>query len=97
VAASVNTVLQSIVPDALRGRVASLYVMCFLGASPLGALATGALAERVGPPVALAACGIAALIAAAVYAGRYPAIRREIRIAYERLGILPSTAGPPGR
>jgi len=92
VAASTNTVLQSIVPDDLRGRVASLYVMSFLGVSPLGALATGALAERVGPPAALAGCGILALVAAAVYASQYPAIRREIRVAYEKLGILPPRA-----
>ncbi len=97
VAASTNTVLQSIVPDELRGRVASLYVMSFLGIAPLGALATGAVAERVGPPATLAGCGILALVASAVYASRYPAIRREIRVAYERLGILPSTAARPGR
>jgi MFS family permease len=97
VAASTNTVLQSIVPDELRGRVASLYVMSFLGVAPLGALATGAVAERVGPPLTLAGCGFLAMIAAAVYAGQYPAIRREIRVAYERLGILPSTAERPGR
>jgi hypothetical protein len=30
------------------------------------------------------------MIAAAVYASQYPAIRREIRVAYEKLGILPS-------
>ena len=89
VAASTNTVLQSIVPDDLRGRVASLYVMSFLGVSPLGALASGAVAERAGPPATLAACGILALVAAAVYASQYPAIRREIRVAYEKLGILP--------
>jgi MFS family permease len=90
VAASTNTVLQSIVPDELRGRVASLYVMSFLGISPLGALAAGSVAERVGPPATLAGCGVLALVAAAVYASQYPNIRREIRAAYERLGILPS-------
>ena len=85
-AASTNTVLQTIVPDELRGRVASLYVMSFIGMSPLGALAAGWVAERAGPPVTLAACGIAALAAAAVYASRLGAIRREIRPVYERLG-----------
>jgi MFS family permease len=97
VAASTNTVLQSIVPDDLRGRVASLYVMSFLGVSPLGALLTGAVAERVGPPAALAGCGFVALAAAVVYASQYPAIRREIRIAYEKLGIFSSTAERPGQ
>jgi MFS family permease len=85
-AASTNTVLQSIVPDELRGRVASLYVMSFIGMSPLGALAAGWVAERAGPPVTLAGCGMAALAAAGVYASRLRAIRREIRPVYERLG-----------
>ena len=85
-AASTNTVLQTIVPDELRGRVASLYVMSFIGMSPLGALAAGWIAERAGPPLTLAACGAAALAAAGVYASRLGAIRREIRPVYERLG-----------
>src|SRR5258708_2516551 len=89
--------VQSIVPDELRGRVASLYVMSFLGISPLGALAAGAVAERVGPPATLAGCGVLALVATMVYASQYPAIRREIRIAYEKLGILPNRGGNPDR
>lgn len=86
-AASTNTLLQSIVPDELRGRVASLYVMSFIGVAPIGALATGWASERVGPPVALAACGAIALVAALVYRTRLPAIRREIRPVYERIGL----------
>ncbi len=85
-AASTNTVLQTIVPDELRGRVASLYVMSFIGMSPIGALIAGWVAERAGPPATLAGCGIAGLAAAGVYASRLRAIRREIRPVYERLG-----------
>jgi MFS family permease len=92
VAASTNTVLQSIVPDALRGRVASLYVVSFLGVAPLGALTAGWVAERFGPPATLTACGVLALLAAIAYASQYPKIRKEIRTAYEGLGILPSTS-----
>ena len=88
-AASINTVLQSIVPDELRGRVAAFYVMSFLGSAPLGALASGSVAERFGPAHTLAGCGILALCAAAAYASQFPKIRRDIRIAYEKLGILP--------
>jgi MFS family permease len=86
-AASTNTVLQSIVPDELRGRVASLYVMSFLGMSPLGALAAGWAAEHVGAPATLAVCGGIALLAAVLYARQLPAIRAGIRPVYERLGV----------
>ena len=92
-AASINTVLQSIVPDELRGRVAAFYVMSFLGIAPIGALLSGLVAERIGPPHTLAACGVLAVCAAAGYASQFPKIRREIRAAYERLGILPQSAG----
>jgi MFS family permease len=92
-AASTNTVLQSIVPDELRARVASLYVMSFLGMAPLGALGVGWAAERAGPPATLAACGILTLLASVAYASQYPAIRRDIRAAYEKLGIFSA----PGR
>ena len=34
----------------------------------------------------LAACGVVALAAAAAYASQLPAIRRDIRPVYERLG-----------
>jgi MFS family permease len=100
-AASTNTVLQSIVPDELRARVASLYVMSFLGMAPVGALAVGWLSERFGPPATLAGCGLTTLVASAAYAWQYPKIRREIRAAYEKLGILSapgaSTPGPSSR
>jgi MFS family permease len=86
-AASTNTVLQSIVPDELRGRVAALYVMSFIGVAPLGALATGWISEHFAPPPTLAACGLLALIAAACYAAALPAIRRDIRPLYEKIGI----------
>lgn len=92
-AASTNTVLQSIVPDELRARVASLYVMSFLGMAPLGALGVGWVAERAGPPATLAACGVLTLLASVAYASQYPAIRRDIRAAYEKLGIFSA----PGR
>jgi MFS family permease len=87
-AASTNTVLQTIVPDELRGRVAAFYVASFLGMSPIGALAVGWIAERIGPPATLAASGAAALLAAAIYYTRLPAIRREIRPLYEQLGAV---------
>lgn len=87
-AGSINTILQTIVEDRLRARVAALYIMSFLGMSPLGALAAGWAALYVGPPAALAAGGAFALCASLAYLARLPAIRREIRPVYERLGIV---------
>lgn len=88
-AGSTNTILQTIVEDRLRARVAALYIMAFLGMSPIGALAAGWAAQHVGPPAALAAGGAFALCASLAYLARLPAIRREIRPVYERLGIVP--------
>jgi MFS family permease len=85
-AASSNTVLQSIVPDELRGRVASLYVMSFIGMTPLGALATGWVSEHVGPQYTLLACGVLGIAAAAAYRTQLGAIGRAIRPVYEKLG-----------
>jgi MFS family permease len=86
-AGATNTVLQTIVEDRLRARVAAIYIMSFLGMSPLGALVAGWAAQRIGPPAALAAGGALAFGAACVYLARLPRIRREIRPLYERLGI----------
>jgi len=51
-----NTLVQTSVPDWVRGRVMSLYSMTF--ALPfLGALAVGAIAEKTGVPMVMAGCG----------------------------------------
>jgi MFS family permease len=91
-AASTNTVLQTIVEDRLRARVAAIYMMAFLGMSPIGALVAGSVAHYIGPPATLAIGGLLAITAAAAYLRQLPAIRREIRPVYERLGIV---APPP--
>jgi MFS family permease len=88
-AGSINTLLQTIVEDRLRARVAAIYIMSFLGMSPLGALAAGWVAHYVGPPAALAAGGLLAVAAAGAYLFKLPAIRRGIRPVYQRLGIVP--------
>jgi MFS family permease len=88
-AASTNTVLQTIVPDELRGRVAALYVMSFIGVSPLGALFAGWAAEHIGAPHTLLACGAVTLLCAGLYVAQMPLIRHAIRPVYERMGIVP--------
>jgi predicted MFS family arabinose efflux permease len=66
--AGVNTTLQLLAPDALRGRVMSLYTLVFGGVFPVGALLMGLLAERWGIRVTLAGAGGAGLTAVAAIA-----------------------------
>ncbi len=51
-----NTLIQSMVPDGLRGRVMSVFTLLLLGLSPLGGMFAGLLAEAVGSvPIVVAA------------------------------------------
>src|SRR5213075_1435270 len=70
--ASSNTLIQAMVPDALRGRVMAVYSMMFMGMAPFGALFAGALAERIGAPLTVAIGGIICIAGGAVFAARLP-------------------------
>jgi MFS family permease len=59
--ATANTLVQTTVPDALRGRVMSVYMMVFVGFAPIGALIAGTVAEHFGIPAGAALGGIIAL------------------------------------
>ncbi len=56
-AANGNTLIQSTVPDALRGRVISVYTTVFAGSTPFGALFAGFIASRWGAVAALTVGG----------------------------------------
>jgi MFS family permease len=73
--ASVNALLQSRVPDRLRGRVMSVYVFMFIGMTPLGALQAGALARWFGAPAALTGGACALLLILAWIAMNIPELR----------------------
>jgi MFS family permease len=74
-----NTLIQSMVPDALRGRVMAVYSMMFMGMAPFGALLGGAIADRVGAPIAVASGGVAGIVGAITFARKLPAFRGEAR------------------
>lgn len=76
--ATTNAILQSQVPNELRGRVMSVYVFMYLGMMPVGSLLAGALARWIGAPAALALG--AALLLVIMLALRFYAPRlREVR------------------
>jgi MFS family permease len=55
--AASNTLIQSMIPNRLRGRVMSVYSMMFMGMAPVGALVAGALAAPLGAPATVALGG----------------------------------------
>jgi MFS family permease len=52
--ATSNTLIQSTVPDSLRGRVMAVYMLMFFGTAPFGSLQAGALAQAFGPSAGVA-------------------------------------------
>ena len=74
-----NTLIQSMTPDSLRGRVMSVYSMLFMGMAPIGALIAGAVAEHTGAPLALAGGGAICLMSAGAFAAWLPRIRATAR------------------
>ena len=76
---STNTLIQSMVPDRLRGRTMAVYSMMFLGVAPFGALLSGWSADRIGAPHTLALGGVIAILGAIAFARHLPKIRIEAR------------------
>lgn len=76
---SSNTLVQSMVPDHLRGRVMALYSMMFIGMAPFGALFGGAIADRLGAPVTVAMGGLVCIGGAIWFGVNLPSIRHEAR------------------
>lgn len=53
--ATTNTLVQTNVPDAMRGRVMGIWALVFGGTTPLGGLESGLLSQAVGVPWTIAA------------------------------------------
>jgi MFS family permease len=90
-----NTLLQTMVPDHLRGRVMALYSMMFMGVAPFGALGAGVMAERLGARWTVALGGLACVAASFVYRSRFPAFRVEARQLIVAQGMAGGEPPPP--
>jgi MFS family permease len=77
--AASNTLIQAMVPNALRGRVMAVYSMMFMGMAPFGALFAGWQAERIGAPATVAIGGVVCIIGAGIFSLRLPALHTEAR------------------
>jgi MFS family permease len=86
-----NTIIQTIVDDSKRGRVMAFYAMALQGSIPIGSLAGGALAARVGAPATLIVSGVVCLVLTFWFWRKLPAMKKIVRARYAELGIAPES------
>jgi MFS family permease len=70
-----NTLLQKLVPDEMRGRVMSMFMLSFIGAMPIGNLIAGAASHRFGVQHTLATGGLIIAMFVVVVTLRSPKLR----------------------
>jgi MFS family permease len=70
-----NGILQSVVPDELRGRVMATYVFVYVGFTPIGSFIAGAMSRFVGVQWAIFSGGVIMLAYSLWAFSRYPEIR----------------------
>ena len=84
---SSNILLQTMVPDVLRGRVMAFYTMCFIGVLPLGSLAAGAIAHIVGVPPVFVGAGVGFAGLGFLLRRQLPRLREEAQHIFREKGI----------
>lgn len=88
-----NTLIQTMTPDNLRGRVMAAYSMMFMGMAPIGALLAGVLADRLGAGFTVAIGGAVSIAGSLVFGFRLPVLRKEARqliVSQEMVGGHPA-------
>ena len=96
--AASNTLIQSMVPDRLRGRVMAVYSMMFMGMAPVGALLAGAIAAPLGAPETVAIGGAVCITGGLIFGAQLPHLRgraRELIVAQQVSAGLPADDAAP--
>ena len=62
-----NTIIQTTVAPAMRGRVISYFAMAYFGMQPMGSLLVGALSQYIGAPKTMLIEGLCALMIVALF------------------------------
>ncbi|MBN1901666.1 MFS transporter, partial [Candidatus Sumerlaeota bacterium] len=87
--ASCNTLLQTITDENKRGRVLSYYTLSFQGASTIGGLMAGAIAEKITAPSTLLIGGSCSLIGVIFFTRKLPILHKKIYRIYRKKGLIP--------
>jgi MFS family permease len=86
---SSNILVQSLVPDNLRGRVMALYSMCFIGVLPVGSLAAGGIAHLIGVQPVFLASGVVFAVMGFSLRRKLPLLRQLAHPVLREKGLLP--------
>jgi MFS-type transporter involved in bile tolerance (Atg22 family) len=70
-----NSLVQLMVPNEMRGRVMSIYMVAFRGGMPLGSLTAGWLANIFSAPAVLAVDGLVLMAVGGFVLGTYKKLR----------------------
>ncbi len=90
--AATNTVLQTLVQDAKRGRVMSLYTVCFMGMTPVGSFIEGWMAHHLGVPLTIFVGGLVCLLASLSFARNLPSLRKAMQRYREKIPTVTDPA-----
>jgi len=86
--ASINTLLQTLTTNAMRGRVMAYYSMCFVGSSAVGALFWSYIAQTISLSWCMAICCLICLITAFTFEKNRPLVRLHAHPIYVEKGII---------
>lgn len=92
--AASNTLIQSMIPNELRGRVMAVYSMMFMGMAPIGALLAGSLAGWLGATTTVAAGGAFCIVGGLLFLQRLPHFRGEARQLILAQQVVPAPEPP---
>jgi MFS family permease len=79
-----NTLIQTAVTPAMRGRVLSYYAMAFFGMQPIGSLLIGTVSHYIGAPNTVLIQGVITVMIAFLF---FPFLRRDILRRKHRMKI----------
>ena len=93
---SANQTVQLTTEPSVRGRVMSIYMLFFLGTTPIGSPLIGWVSDQWGPRTAIAVGGLAAVLVS-VLAGLWARRHWRVAVAYSSSRPFLSTVGPRER
>ncbi|MHB1376969.1 MAG: MFS transporter [Candidatus Humimicrobiaceae bacterium] len=85
---SINTILQTITDDNMRGRVMSYFTMAIIGIAPFGSLIDGVMTDKIGAPNTVMIGGAVCIICSIVFFTRLPMLKKLVRPIYVKKGII---------